>query len=103
MPKKLNKEGLYLPNLRRKEERLSFPKPKIKERKEEDSLWDRFTYGIAPPNMSDMGPRDTGYMPYSTKWGFNRLMLIILLTCLCWTQTVPFVKTLVILYGPYFL
>ena len=29
---------------RRKEERLSFPKPKI-EMKEEDYLWDRFTYG----------------------------------------------------------
>ena len=86
MPKKLNKEGLYLPNLRRKEERLSFPKPKIKERKEEDSLWDRFTYGIAPPNMSNLGPRDTGYMPIHWSEALTVLYLFVNLLVLVGLQ-----------------
>ena len=33
----------------------------MKKSKEEDALWDRFTYGIAPLNMSDMGPRGTDW------------------------------------------
>ena len=46
--------------------KLSFPKPKI-ERKEEDALLGRFTYGIATPNISDRRvPRDNG-SDYSKK------------------------------------
>ena len=53
---------MYTKKRRRKEERLSFPKPKIKERKEEDARRVRVMYGIAPPNLSDMGPMDTGFI-----------------------------------------
>ena len=50
--------------MRRKEEILSFPKPKIKENKEEDARRSRVTYDPPPKkNMSDLGPTDTGYMP----------------------------------------
>ena len=48
--------------IRGKEEIISFPKPKIQESKlskKEDALWDRFTYGIVPPNLPALGPMDT--------------------------------------------
>ena len=62
---------------RRKEEIINLPKPK--KRIEEYALWDWFTYRIAPPNLSGLGPRENGFMPCFLELGFNRLIFIIFL------------------------
>ena len=61
----------------RKEERLSFTKPKTKKRKEEDAPRDRVTYVIAPTNLSYLGPRDTGCRPIYQSEALTVLCLFI--------------------------
>ena len=67
----IKEENIVHVNLKKGEGRKKdfiFQNQKI-ERKEEDSLWDRFTHGITPPNLSDMIPKDTGYIPiYQSKY-----------------------------------
>ena len=87
--------------IRRKEELLYFQKPKNRE----DIIICSVIYIHVrhfPPNMLCLGPRDTGYIPYSFKWGFNHILFIRSFTCPCWTRTVPFVKNHMIMYGDCF-
>ena len=55
------------------------------------------------PNLSGMGPRDTVYIHIHQSEDLNVLCLFVCFLVPHWNQTVPFVKTSVVIYGYCFL